>query len=164
MSWSAFANWNWSAVWHIILGFRWGLWTCSSWFRSCRSESLGSCSFLLFCCIVFSNVRVGVRQWGPELAGWSWGRTYLTFHLQKSLHIFDDCRVGAKSCAPWCALDYCIVWSLLNIWVPCMDVIFTSTSTTSIRSLHLKNRCRKLHLGWSKHAISLFIWNVNCTI
>ena len=39
----------------------------------------------------------------------------------------------------------CIVWSLLNIWVPCMDVIFTSTSTTSIGSFHLKKPCRKLH-------------------
>ena len=79
---------------------------CGGRLGSHRSESLGHCSFPLLYCIVFSNVRVGVRQWGPELAGWGWGWTHLTFHLQKGLHLFDDCGVGAKSCAPWCALDY----------------------------------------------------------
>ena len=31
-----------------------------------------------------------------------------------------------------------VIQSCLNMCVPCMDVIFTSTSTTSTRSLHLK--------------------------
>ena len=47
----------------------------------------------------------------------------------------------------------CVVQSLLNICVPCMDMIFTSTSTTSTGSLHLKKLCKKLHSGCSKHAI-----------
>ena len=40
-----------------------------------------------------------------------------------------------------------VVLSHLNMCVPCMDVIFTSTSTTSTRSLHLKKTCKKLHSG-----------------
>ena len=32
----------------------------------------------------------------------------------------------------------CIVLSLLKICIPCVEVIFTSTSTTSTRSQHLK--------------------------
>ena len=47
-----------------------------------------------------------------------------------------------------------VVLSLLKICIPCIDVIFTSTSTTSTRSLHLKKPCRKLHSGWSRHAMS----------
>ena len=46
-----------------------------------------------------------------------------------------------------------VVLSLLNMWVPCIDVTFTSTSTTSMGSLHLKNLCGKLHSGWSRQAI-----------
>ena len=41
----------------------------------------------------------------------------------------------------------CIVLSLLKICVPCMEVIFTSISTTSTRSRHVKYLCRKLHSG-----------------
>ena len=41
----------------------------------------------------------------------------------------------------------CIVLSLLKICIPCMEVIFTSTSTTSTGSQHLKYLCRKLHSG-----------------
>ena len=40
-----------------------------------------------------------------------------------------------------------VVLSHLNMCVPCMDVIFTSTSTTSTGSLHLKKPCKKLHSG-----------------
>ena len=40
-----------------------------------------------------------------------------------------------------------VVLSHLNMCVHWMDVIFTSTSTTSIRSLHLKKPCKKLYSG-----------------
>ena len=43
--------------------------------------------------------------------------------------------------------------SLLKICVPCIDVTLTSMSTASTESLHLKKQCRKLHSGWSRHAI-----------
>ena len=49
-----------------------------------------------------------------------------------------------------------IIWhvlSLLNGWVPCMDVLLTSTSTISTGRWHLKNPCKKLHLGYRMHAI-----------
>ena len=39
------------------------------------------------------------------------------------------------------------VLSLLNIWSPCIKVIFTSTSTVLIGRWLLKKPCRKLHLG-----------------
>ena len=38
-----------------------------------------------------------------------------------------------------------VVLSLLKMCIPCIEVIFTSMSTTSTGSLHLKNPCRKLH-------------------
>ena len=123
---------------------------------SCSPESLGHCSFPLFCCIIFPNVRVGVRQWGSELAGWlglGLDSSYLPPPERSSS--FWWLWGGVKVLFHGVHLITCIVWSLLNIWVPCMDVIFTSTSTTCSKSLHLKNPCRKLHLGWSKHAISL---------
>ena len=47
----------------------------------------------------------------------------------------------------------CVVQSCLYKWVPCIDMTFTSTSTTSTWSLHLKNLCRKLHSGWRWQAI-----------
>ena len=47
----------------------------------------------------------------------------------------------------------CVILSLLKMCVPCIDVILTSMSTTSTGSLHLKYPCRKLHSGWSRHAI-----------
>ena len=47
-----------------------------------------------------------------------------------------------------------VVLSLLKMCIPCIDVTLTSMSTTSTGSLHLKNLCRKLHSGWSRHAIS----------
>ena len=128
---------------------------CGSRLGSHRSQSLGCCSFPLLCCNAFSNVRVGVRQRGPELAGWGWAWTHLTFHLQKGLIFLMIVGWQQSLVLHGVHLITCIVWSLLNIWVPCMDVIFTSTSTTSIGSLHLKKLCRKLHLGLSKHAISL---------
>ena len=53
-----------------------------------------------------------------------------------------------------------VILSLLKMCVPCMDVIFTSTSTTSTRSLHLKKPCRKLHSGWSKHVMSCLKWSI----
>ena len=46
-----------------------------------------------------------------------------------------------------------VVQSLLKMCIPCIDMILTSMSTTSTGSLHLKNPCRKLHSGWSRHAI-----------
>ena len=50
-------------------------------------------------------------------------------------------------------LTSCVIWSLLKMCVPCIDMTLTSMSTTSTGSLHLKYLCRKLHSGWSKHAI-----------
>ena len=47
-----------------------------------------------------------------------------------------------------------VVLSLLKMCIPCIDMTLTSMSTTSTGSLHLKNPCRKLHSGWSRHAIS----------
>ena len=47
----------------------------------------------------------------------------------------------------------CVVLSLWTICIPCIEVIFTSTSTTSTGSQHLKYPCKKLHSGWSKQAI-----------
>ena len=46
-----------------------------------------------------------------------------------------------------------VVLSLLKMCIPCIDMTLTSMSTTSTGSLHLKNLCRKLHSGWSRHAI-----------
>ena len=63
----------------------------------------------------------------------------------------------------------CVVLSLQKICVPCIDVIFTSTSTTSTGSQHLKYPCRKLHSGWSKQAILkytflilILIYTISC--
>ena len=47
-----------------------------------------------------------------------------------------------------------VVLSLLKMCVPYIDVTLTSTSTSSTGHLHLKNSCRKLHSGWSRHVIS----------
>ena len=46
-----------------------------------------------------------------------------------------------------------VILSLLKMCVPCIDMTLTSTSTTSTGSLHQKKPCRKLHSGWSRHAI-----------
>ena len=49
-----------------------------------------------------------------------------------------------------------IIWhilSLLNMWMPCIDVIFTSTPTVSTGKWHLKNPWRKLNLGCIMPAI-----------
>ena len=56
-----------------------------------------------------------------------------------------------------------IIWyilSLLNVWMPCIDVIFTLTSTVSTGKQHLKNPWRKLNLGCSMHAIWKIIYIV----
>ena len=50
-------------------------------------------------------------------------------------------------------LTSCVIWSLLKMCVPYIDVTLTTMSTTSTSSLHLKHPCRKLHFGWSRHAI-----------
>ena len=50
-------------------------------------------------------------------------------------------------------LTSCVIWSVLKMCVPCIDVTLTSMSTTSTSSLHLKYPCRKLHSDLSKHAI-----------
>ena len=47
-----------------------------------------------------------------------------------------------------------VVLSLLKMCIPCIDMTLTSMSTTSTGSLHQKYPCRKLHSGWSRHAIS----------
>ena len=46
-----------------------------------------------------------------------------------------------------------VVLSHLYMWVPCIDMTFTSTSTISTGSLHLRNPCKKLYSGWSRQAI-----------
>ena len=46
-----------------------------------------------------------------------------------------------------------VILSLLNMCVPCIEVIFTSMPTTSTGSRHLKYPCRKLHSGCMMHAI-----------
>ena len=46
-----------------------------------------------------------------------------------------------------------IVLSLLNVWTPLIIFTFTSTSTVSNGSRHLKYPCRKLHLDWRIQAI-----------
>ena len=40
-----------------------------------------------------------------------------------------------------------VVWSLLNVWMPHIVLIFTSTSMVSIGSRNLKDPCKKLHSG-----------------
>ena len=40
-----------------------------------------------------------------------------------------------------------VVWSLLNVWIPLIILIFTSTSTVSIGRRHLKYLCKKLRSG-----------------
>ena len=47
----------------------------------------------------------------------------------------------------------CVILSLLKMCIPCIEVIFTSTSTTSTGSRHLKQPCRKLHSDCRMHAI-----------
>ena len=38
-----------------------------------------------------------------------------------------------------------VVWSLLNVWMPLIILIFTSTCTVSTGTRHLKYPCKKLH-------------------
>ena len=46
-----------------------------------------------------------------------------------------------------------VVWSLLNVWMPLIILIFTSTSTVAIGSRHLEYPCKKLHSGLRIQAI-----------
>ena len=53
-----------------------------------------------------------------------------------------------------------MVWSLLNVWMPLIILIFTSTSMVSIGRRHLKYPCKKLHSGLSIQAIWKIIYIV----
>ena len=100
----------------------------------------------LFHGITFPDVRIGFWKWGPKLADWCWDYwSHFVFHLQESFHLFNDVRLCRWSLVvQGMHLISWVVLSLLKICVPCIDVTLTSTSTTSIGSLHLKKLCRKL--------------------
>ena len=134
-----------------------GLWTCCSRFEECWSKLLRCCSLPLLCGIVLSNVRIGIWQWRPELANGCWNWAHLTLHLQKGLNYLIIVGWVWSLVLQGVHLISCAVWPLLNMCVPCIDVIFTSMSTTSTGSLHLKNPCKKLHSGCSKHAMFIYL-------
>ena len=50
-----------------------------------------------------------------------------------------------------------VFWSLLNVWMPLIIFLFTSVSTVSIGSRHLKYPSKKLHCGLRIQAI----WKIN---
>ena len=110
----------------------------------------------LFCCVIFPDIGISFWEWRPELVTWclDWNWSHLIFHLQKTFHLLDDSRMWVKLHAPGCTLNQLGHSVSPKICITCIDVIFTSMSTTSTGSLHLKNPCRKLHSGWSKHTIS----------
>ena len=104
---------------------------------------------------VLPNIGISVWEWRPELVTgcWNCNWSHLTFHLQKGLHFLYDSGMWMKPHAPMCTFDQLGHPVPSEICIPCMDVIFTSMSTTSTGSLHLKKPCRKLHSGWSKHTM-----------
>ena len=54
----------------------------------------------------------------------------------------------------------CVDWSLLNVWMPLIVLIFTSVSMVSIGRRHLKYPCMKLHSGLRIQAIWEIIYTV----
>ena len=118
---------------------------CSGRLGSCRPESLGHCSLSFLHGIVLPNVGVGIWQWRSELAQ---GIGPIFPSTSKKVFIFLIIVGWGQSLVfHGVHLITWVVLSCLNMCVPCMDVIFTSTLTTSTRSLHLKKPCKKLHSG-----------------
>ena len=72
---------------------------------------------------------------------------HLILYLKKSLNFFIIVGCRWSLVLQGVHLINCVVLSLLKICVPCMEVIFTSMSTTSTGSLHLKNPCKKCILA-----------------
>ena len=80
----------------------------------------------------------------------------ILFSTSRKVFIFLT-MVGVQAEFQWSKVVHLISWvvlSLLKMCIPCIDVTLTSMSSTSTGSLHLKNLCRNLHSGWSRHAIS----------
>ena len=75
------------------------------------------------------------------------------FQFQVCSHLPDEGVVRMELCAPGIALNYLGCSVLLNVSMPCMFFTFTSTSTVSTDSQHLKYLWRKLHSGCNICAI-----------
>ena len=54
----------------------------------------------------------------------------------------------------------CVMWSLLNVWIPFIVLTFTSTSTVSCGNRHLKYPCTRLHSDIKMQAIWKIIYIV----
>ena len=127
------------------------------WFEGCWPELLlryGSLS--LFCNIVLPNIRL--VSGSPDL-NWLPGTgigsgPMLPSTSRKVFIFFMIVGCGQSLMLQGVHLISWVVLSLLKMCVPCMAVIFTSTSMTSTGNLHLKKPYRKLHSGWSKHTMS----------
>ena len=93
--------------------------------------------------------------WGCCLGFWP-----ISLLVQGMFSFFDERGCGWTLVLQGLHVSIWHILSLLNVWMPCIDVIFTSTSTVSTGKWHLKNPWRKLHSGCSMHAIWKMIYIV----
>ena len=138
----------WSFFLHLRFYIGWGLGDCCGWACGCfiglsgciSPKPLGGhYSFSLFCGLVFSDIGL-VSSWGGLywlLAGWGIGPIFPS--TSKNVLIFLTIVGWGWSLALHRVhLISWVILSLLKMCVPCIEVIFTSTSTTSTGSWHLK--------------------------
>ena len=141
--------------WGPILWSFWNFGSSHRWLCSCLTR-LGCCArpkpFCEHCplsflhSVVLPDLRVCVQLWGPVLATSSMGPIFPS--TSRKVFIFlIIVGWGWSLVLHGVHFISCIVLSLLKICVPCMEVIFTSTSTTSTGSQHLNYPCRRLHSG-----------------
>ena len=112
----------------------------SHWAWGCaRPEPFHGCSPLSFLCsVVLPNLRICVCLRGPVFTG---RLRYWTMFPSTSRKVFIFLIIvgwGQSLVLHGVHFVSCIVLSLLKICISCMEVTFTSTSTTSAGSQHLK--------------------------
>ena len=94
------------------------------------------------------NLGIGVGWGGLNWLGCGW--VFGSNFPSSSRHVFISLMmVGWGSSLVFYGL-HLIIWQVLShliIWVPCIDVVITSTSTISTGKHHLKKLCKKLHSG-----------------
>ena len=115
---------------------------------------VGLCFLLLLVAFASLLTRGLVLGWmGLDWFCWDWILDPTPLLFEMGSHFLDKSGVGWSLVLQGLHLIIWHILSLLNMWIPCMDVIFTWTSTVSTGKRHLKNPCKKLHLGCRMHAI-----------
>ena len=117
---------------------------------------LGVALFLFSVVSFFSDIGISFWEWRSELVTWcwDWNQSHLISTSRKVFIFLMIVGCGESLMFQGLHLISWVILSLLKICIPCIDVIFTSMSTTSTGSLHLMNPCGKLHSGWNRHTIS----------